>query len=317
MKVQRPTQIPLRVLSLGGGTQSCALALMSALGELPRLDRVIFADTQGERRRTYEYLHGFLTEQLATAGIPLDIVTAGSLERALLGARMPANPTPPAFTSTPEGEWGKIRGYKCSYDFKRRVVVRQVKRLCGGRGAWKGAEVEQWIGYSFDEGHRMKALDECRCGHNRTVRHGQRVSLIHREGTGCERCDCAAFEPWMTNRYPLIERRMKRADTVRWFVEHGFPVPPRSACKFCPNASDARWAEIRTQDPDEFEDACRVDEAIRDVGGFPDRGKQEFGAGTRLWLHRSRRPLREAVANEPDPRLFDGFDECDTGVCGT
>lgn len=38
----------LRVLSYGGGTQSAALALMAAAGDLPKLDAVVFADTQGE-----------------------------------------------------------------------------------------------------------------------------------------------------------------------------------------------------------------------------------------------------------------------------
>lgn len=42
----------LRVLSYGGGTQSAALALMSAAGELPKLDAVVFADTHGELPET-------------------------------------------------------------------------------------------------------------------------------------------------------------------------------------------------------------------------------------------------------------------------
>jgi len=61
---------PLRILSLGGGTQSCALALMSARGDLPRLDAVVFADTQGEMPGTYAYLW-WLAGELNTAGIPL------------------------------------------------------------------------------------------------------------------------------------------------------------------------------------------------------------------------------------------------------
>lgn len=58
---------PLRILSLGGGTQSCALALMSARGDLPRLDAVVFADTQGEMPGTYAYLW-WLAGELNTAG---------------------------------------------------------------------------------------------------------------------------------------------------------------------------------------------------------------------------------------------------------
>ena len=42
-----PDRRPLRILSYGGGTQSAALALMSAQGDLPKLDAVIFAE-QGD-----------------------------------------------------------------------------------------------------------------------------------------------------------------------------------------------------------------------------------------------------------------------------
>ena len=41
----RPGEPTHRFLSIGMGTQSCALALMSAAGDLPKLDAVIFADT--------------------------------------------------------------------------------------------------------------------------------------------------------------------------------------------------------------------------------------------------------------------------------
>jgi hypothetical protein len=45
----------LRVLSLGWGVQSFTLAAMSALGELPKLDVLIHADTSWERQATYEF----------------------------------------------------------------------------------------------------------------------------------------------------------------------------------------------------------------------------------------------------------------------
>ena len=45
----------MRVISLGWGVQSFALAAMSALGELPPVDAAIHADTTHERRETYEF----------------------------------------------------------------------------------------------------------------------------------------------------------------------------------------------------------------------------------------------------------------------
>ena len=322
MTTTHPTDIaPLRVLSLGGGTQSCALALMSAAGELPRLDAVVFADTQGELPETYTYL-GYLSERLDQAGIPLHIVTAGSLEQALLGERMPANPTPPAYLARPGKKPGRILSYRCSYDFKRRVVVRELKRLCGGRGAWKRSNVEQWMGYSYDETHRMKDLDGCRCGHNRTVRRGKTVERIHTEADGCLRCACVAFDPWAVNRYPLIEMKMQRADTIAWFAANGHPTPPRSACWFCPNSRNGRWVALRSEHPDLFERACEIDDHIRTVPGFPDRGRQEFGIGTRLYLHEDRIPLRQVhLGGQLDQLpLFDDASlgaECDAGSCFT
>lgn len=53
----RPEREPdLRVLSLGAGVQSTAVLLMSATGELPKLDAAVFADTQWEPKAVYEHL---------------------------------------------------------------------------------------------------------------------------------------------------------------------------------------------------------------------------------------------------------------------
>ena len=313
----------LRVLSLGGGTQSCALALMSAAGELPRLDHVIFADTQGELPETYDYLD-YLRGHLDRAGIPLHIVSAGSLEAGLLGQRMSAQPSPPAHMVIPGRGTGRLNGYRCSYDFKRRVVGAQVKRLCGPRGAWKRATVEQWMGFSTDEAHRAKVADECRCGHNRTVRRGKWAELIHTEAEGCARCDCQAFDPWMTNAWPLLDLGMKRSDTIAWFAAHGHPTPSRSACWFCPNSRNARWRLLREEHPDLFERACLIDESIRSVGDFRDRSKQNFPPGTRFYLHEQRVALRDANLDVDGPDEAQGtlFDlaadgDCEAGVCFT
>jgi hypothetical protein len=320
------TDPDLRILSLGGGTQSCALALMSAAGDLPRLDHVVFADTQGELPETYDYLV-YLGGVLEDAGIPLHVVTAGSLE-GHLRASEPTNhnPTPPAHVLNPDGTKGRIGQYRCSYDFKRRIIERKVKQLCGGRGAWKRTTVEQWIGFSLDETGRMKPAAECRCGHNRAVGRGKKVKLIH-DAAGCSRCSCERYDPWQITRWPLIELEMKRADTIRWFAAHSHPTPPRSACWFCPNSGNDRWRELRARHPDLFERACTLDEHIRDGGGFNARGNQPFAG--RMFLHASLVPLRDAdfrsarqirLEDEGQADLFDADAlalDCTAGVCFT
>lgn len=314
-----PVRNPLRVLSYGGGTQSAALALMSAAGQLPKLDAVVFADTQGELPETYAYAK-YVEGHLDAAGIPFFRVTAGSLEATL---RSPVitqhNPTPPAHVLNPDGTKGRIGAYRCSYDFKRRVIQRQTKQLTGGRGAWKLATVEQWIGFSTDEMSRMKQDTECRCGHL-YARHS------HQTGCGAPKCRCEGFLRWRTNRWPLIELGFRRGDTIRWFRENGHPVPPRSACWFCPNGGNARWRSLKAEHPDLFERACTLDEHIREGGAFNARGSQPFAG--RMFLHDSLMPLREAdLRSKAEIEQAGGqealFDEdalatdCNAGVCFT
>lgn len=315
----------LRVLSLGGGTQSCALALMSAAGDLPKLDHIVFADTQGELPETYAYID-YLRSVVEPAGIPLHIVTAGSLEQALLSDQpTSANPTPPAHVLNPDGTKGRVGNYRCSYDYKRRRVDRKVKELCGGRGAWKRSTVEQWIGFSLDETGRMKQATMCRCGHNRTAKVGKIVVKIHDE-FGCARCTCQQYDPWQVNRWPLIELEMKRDDTIRWFAANAHPTPPRSACWFCPNSGNERWQSLRAEHPDLFERACAIDDAIRVDAGFNKRGKVQY-AGVNF-LHASLVPLRHAdlrtsrqvTLDSGQGELFDADAlamDCQAGVCFT
>lgn len=319
---------PIRVLSLGGGTQSCALALMSAAGDLPKLDHIIFADTRGELPETYEYL-AYLRTVVEPAGIPLHVVSAGDLREALLAKSATGKfPTPPAHIRKEDGSKGRLSTYRCSFRYKREVLDRETKKLCGGRGAWKTADVEQWIGFSFDEPERMRDYVGCRCGHPRASRQGvkgvgMKLVQVH-DADGCARCECSSFDPWLTNRWPLIELRMKRADTIRWFAEHGHPTPPRSACYFCPNNGNDRWRALRSEHPDLWAKACEIDASLRDGGGWI--GGDFAGE---MFVHKGLTPLSEADLRSDAQRLAEDhgvealFDadalgsECEADVCFT
>jgi len=324
--------VDLRVLSYGGGTQSAALALMSAAGDLPRLDAVIFADTHGELPETYEYAD-YVAARLEAAGTAFIRVSAGSLEQALLSpGRTTSNPTPPAHVLNPDGSAGKILGYRCSYDFKRRIITREVKRLCAdryGRGGWKKATVEQWLGFSREEFGRCKDATECRCGHRRVRKPARKDDPAGGHTPACDRCGCEGFDPWQVNAWPLITGygiSFRREDTIRWFAANGHPTPPRSACWFCPNSRNPRWAALKANHPDLWERACQLDEHIRHGGAFNARGNQPFAG--QMFLHGSRIPLREADLRTDAEKQIDAgqgalFDdaelgmECAAGVCFT
>lgn len=263
----------LRVLSLGAGVQSSTLALMIAAGELELINCAVFADTQSEPEAVYRHLD-WLERQLP---FPVHRVTAGSLREQIMAAtkgeaRMDARP--PFFVSD-----GGMLNRQCTQDYKLIPILRKVRELIGLKPrerAPKTPTVEQWIGISLDEAMRMKP----------------------------------SRLPYIVHRWPLIERRMTRVDCLAWLKVRGYPIPPKSACTFCPYHDDALWRDMRANDPVSFADALAVDRAIRN--GLPGARKH-----AQWFLHVSRKPLDEVdfrTAEEAGQgRLF--ANECE-GMCG-
>ena len=68
----------LAVLSFGLGTQSSCIAAKAAIGELPRLDAAIFADTGSETEETYAWAER-MKSMLKDAGIPFIRCSQGDL----------------------------------------------------------------------------------------------------------------------------------------------------------------------------------------------------------------------------------------------
>lgn len=272
------TKPRLRVLSLGAGVQSTALALMAAAGEFApdQIDAAVFADTLSEPGGVYRHLE-WLRPRLP---FEVHVVTAGDLRSEILaamkGERNRMDARPPFFT-----QGGGMLRRQCTQDYKILPILRKVRELAGiARGSRGPAEivVEQWIGISLDEASRMRD---------------------------------SRFR-WLTHRYPLVERRISRTDCLRWLDAAGYPEPPKSACTFCPYHNNAMWRAMKRDDPEAFADACEVDDAIRP--GMPGPKRPE---GTQWFLHPSRQPLRDVDFSTLEDlgqiNLFEN--ECE-GMCG-
>lgn len=228
--VENPT---LRVLSLGAGVQSTALAMMVARGDLPMLDFAVFADTKGEPARVYRHLDWLETQ------VPFPIIRASrdgdSLEEAALkiaAGEAPRGPMIPLHVANPKGMLPR----QCSKEYKTRVVQGVIRRHLGlsqGQRAPADIRIEQWIGISWDEIQRMKSSE-------------------------------LAF---IQNRWPLIELGMDRDDCNRWSDERQLPRAPKSSCVYCPFRDDAAWLDMQINAPEDFAHAVRVDYGVRN--GFP------------------------------------------------
>lgn len=109
---------------------------------------------------------------------------------------------------------------------------------------------------------------------------------------------------YITNVYPLVDKRMTRADCIAWLEAKGLEVPPKSACSFCPYHNTAAWRQVKGT-PQDWEKAVEIDNHIRNL-----RNPEQ------LFLHPSCKPLEEVDLRTPQEKgqmeLFDA--ECD-GVC--
>lgn len=109
---------------------------------------------------------------------------------------------------------------------------------------------------------------------------------------------------WITNRWPLIEKRMTRGHCLEWQKAKGYPNPPKSSYLGCPYHSDSQWLEIKHGDQDEWLDTVIMDRHIRSIK------RMNF----EQFMHRSLRPLDECEFTTND--TLDMFkNECE-GICG-
>ncbi len=272
------------VLSLGGGLQSTALAILNTLAKaqarppLPgsilsladelrdtvgTADAVIFADTGCELPETYAHL-ARLREWMRGFGEDIVIVTRGNLyddflEKSLL---------PAVF-----GSGGKSRSGRrqCTSKYKVGPIRQWLRGQVGGRG-----NAVVWLGITLDEAHRIRPS-------------GAR---------------------WIVNEYPLVRLEMTRKDCVPVIRGVGLPIPPKSACFVCPLQNRMRWQVLASNYPDLFQKACLLEE--RAIQRRMAQGKEP------LFLTNSGRPLRE-LFHPGQAMLVDwGFDaeaeEC-TGLC--
>lgn len=134
----------LRVLSLGAGVQSTALALMAAHGEIgPMPDAAIFADTGEEPTDVYEHLRWLSSPNV----LPYPVIVKSKGGR--LGDAQFTDNEARVPWHTAKG----MRRRQCTRTWKIEVVRRAIRELLGvgPRGYVAPGTVEEWVGISTDE----------------------------------------------------------------------------------------------------------------------------------------------------------------------
>ena len=236
-----PPPVSHRVVSLGGGVQSTVLALLSAKTDvLPTADAAVFADTGSEHPHTYEHLD-WLGEEIGEFPI-LKVGSGRRLADDLLdgvneqghGRERYGRPYYSIPIYAGDGRFAGRRTCTAQYKIRplHRAIRRQVLGLAPGRHVPDGTVVEQWLGISLDESHRMKPA----------------------RGSG-----------WLRTEWPLITMvGWTREACVDWF-DSNYPhrTLRRSACTFCPYQTGRQWAELREVGGRVWEEAVAIDDRLK------------------------------------------------------
>ena len=251
----------IELWSCGGGRQSAGIAAFIKEGLLPRPDHVAMVALEWEVRSVWPYVNTYIKPTIESLGIPFTVIPRSKYATKDFWGGADGDSILLPVYSDQSGERSKLPEY-CSGEWKREVVLRWANDTYPD---WKKRGVNNWVGISKDEAGRRGV----------------------------------AKRKWFQPIYPLLDVLCARVSSCLAAVERqGWPEPPRSRCRHCPNQSDREWGELP---PDEFELACQTDEMIREVDPH-------------AFLHKKLIPLRQVKLNVEDDNggLFGG---CSSGTC--
>lgn len=232
----------LIVLSFSGGKQSSALLWGVIKGLIP-VDKskfvVINADPGMENSFTYLYV-SMMEKECTKANIPFYRVSNGNLYQDIINLSSTNKhriDNPPYWTKNKQtGKKGRLR-QSCTTKYKIIPIDRKIRELLDERyGISVKAKrigndiVEKWIGFTYDEVQRIKP----------------------------------SLTKYAYFTYPLIDLKWDRNSVIKFFKDNSLPIPPRSVCNACFANGLSTFKEMFDNRPNDWEQAIRVDNSIRD-----------------------------------------------------
>jgi hypothetical protein len=267
-----------RIFAFGAGVQSHAVMVLQAQGKLDEpFDIFLFANVgnDSENPDTVKFFNEHTIPYAKKHGIRLEIcqkMYEGKPDTIHnLIKRTPL--------SMPLPMWYRRSGkalHSCSVTFKQQPQDRWIKQH--GYGS-----VIVGIGYSIDEFTR--ARNENWAEHP--------MGFLKR------------FEQ------PLLHMRLTRYDCHKIISESELPVPPKSACWFCPITQIHEWERMKINNPELFQKAVELERFMNAKHNvdWPDENWRS--------LHRHRLPLDIAVGFQPELPMDYDDELCGGSSCMT
>lgn len=258
----------MRTFSFGGGVQSVAVMVLAAQQRV-QYDHFLFANVgdDSENPDTLRYLEEYARPYADDHDIDL-IEIAKKLRNGetdtIYKQVMGNNRRLVIPVRLSNGAPGRR---VCTSDFKIEVIAKWLKQ----HGATAEQPAASGLGISTDERHRAKP--------------DSRIA-------------------WQVLEYPLIDLNLSRLDCMKLIEEAGLPIPPKSACWFCPYKRKTEWQEMRRTQPELFDKAVALEHHLND--------KRDAKGRDIVHLHPSLYPLEQVVGIQQP--LFEDED-CSSGYC--
>lgn len=268
------TTAGLRVFSYGGGWQSNAALVLAAEGKID-YRTFVFCNVgdDSENPGTLAYIRDYARPYAAGHG--LELTELGKTRR----------------DGTPDTILQWVRRQERSIP----IPVRMANGAPGNRSCTDTFKIKLVAAWARRQGATVK--DPATIGIGFTVDEISRVG-----GRPPERCT--------VKDYPLLDLKLRRKDIPAILERAGLPVPPKSACWFCPEKRLSQWQTMREEQPELFAAACDLEAECQDKRAGLGKDPVYF---TYLGM-----PLAKAIA-EGTQALFASDDDgsCESGYCFT
>jgi hypothetical protein len=269
-----------KIGSLGVGVQSSAMYFMSSLGLLPKLDLCIFSDTGGEKTKTLEYFDFMKNWEQENTGIPILKANYKNIQTDLLNPEKTTFRAIPAFVINKEGEKAMLTR-QCTGEYKIQQFNKKYREFLN-LGNKNFPQSEVWLGITAEERGRMAVPKE-----------KWKINVY-------PFCGYKVYPDGHNERFPGFIKT--RDGVTSWLINNNLPIPEKSSCKFCPFQGDKSWKRLKDISPEDFEDACKVDDFIRN--------SQNKGITCDCYVHHSLKPLRSINFSKIRKGFFDDLGNC-------
>jgi 3'-phosphoadenosine 5'-phosphosulfate sulfotransferase (PAPS reductase)/FAD synthetase len=272
------TDAPMRVVAYGGGVQSTALLVLAAQEVIDfRTFLIANVGEDSEHPATLAYVRDIAMPYAEHHGITIHELSRvrqrgpekGQVETLMGRLMKEGSRSIPIPVRMSNGAPGTR---SCTADFKIRVTGRWMRE----HGATEADPATVALGISVDEIQRAKPGIDPRAKYQNRV-------------------------------YPLLDLGLHRNDCRKIITDAGLPVPPKSACFFCPFHDTESWKRLRRDTPDLFAKSVKLEATLNERRAM--LGKDP------VYLTRHAVPLSEAI--EGTEQLPGMGDDCDSGYCFT